>query len=227
MSLSRKPDFMDCRFQIEDRRLKNLRILLALIVAVVLTCGAARIASAGEVIDRVVAIVAGELIMLSDVNAVRTLGLSSAASSASADEVVNRLIDRSLVLSEIERYSPPEPAPAMIEQGMQEVRNRFSTQASFDEALARVGFSERRLRQNIRQDLRITAYEQQRFTAPTPSDEDAQRFYQEHRDRFAATFADAREQVQQEMLALRRATLVSDWVAGLRRRAQIVKVTER
>src|SRR5438552_56197 len=91
------------------------------IAVIALLTSAARIVTAGEVIDRVVAIVGGELIMLSDVNAARTLGLSSVEATATADEVVDRLIDRSLVLTEIERYSPPEPAPATIDARIVEV----------------------------------------------------------------------------------------------------------
>ena len=72
-------------------------------------------ALSAETIDRVLAIVAGQLITLSDVTAARELGLDGAASQTRAADpvraVLNTLIDRELVLAEVERYAPSEPLP--------------------------------------------------------------------------------------------------------------------
>lgn len=188
---------------------------------------AQRIAAADEVIDRVVAVVAGEVIMQSDVNAVGTLGLSSMPRGVSSGDAVSQLIDRTLVLSEIERYSPPEPQPSAIENGVRAVRDRFPTREAFEQALARVGFTERRLQQTIRQDLRISSYLEQRFTTPVPTDDEISAYYQTHRDEFVArgrqSLSEARELVEQAVRERRHDALVADWVAGLRRRASIMR----
>jgi hypothetical protein len=185
--------------------------------------------AADEVIDRVIAVVAGDLIMQSDVNAVRVLGLPPLPQDASDEAIVNQLIDRILVLSEIERYSPPEPSASTISDGVTAIRNRFASRVAFDEALARVGFTERRLQQTVRQDLRIDAYVQQRFTAPAPTDAEVAAYFQAHQNEFSAggrgvTMDDAREQVARAVTQHRREALVADWIAGLRRRASIMRV---
>ena len=146
--------------------------------------------SGQEVIDRVLAVVAGDLIMLSDVRAARELGLVDPGGAPDPDRaVLSQLIDRALVLAEVDRYAPPEPGADSIDQAFAGVRTRFSSTPAFEAALARVGLDERAVRERLRQDLRIRAYLEQRFAADTP----------EHGQ-----------------------TMIAEWVAGLRRRADVI-----
>jgi hypothetical protein len=77
--------------------------------------------------------------------------------------VVQRLVDRELMLREADRYDPAEPTAERIDARLSAAR----AVAGGEEALARVlregGFAERRLRAWIRDDLRVEAYLQQRF----------------------------------------------------------------
>jgi hypothetical protein len=116
------------------------------VFALLLAAIAVRSARADEVIDRVLAVVAGDLIMQSDVRAARELGLVNA----------------------VERYAPPEPAPDAIDRAFRAVRARFGSDAAFSSAFARVGFDEKQLRAILRQNLRIRAYLDQRFAGETP-----------------------------------------------------------
>jgi hypothetical protein len=119
-----------------------------------------------ETIDRVLAVVAGQLITLTDVTAARDLGLQTADTGSDPVRVVlTKLIDRELVLAEVERYAPSEPTAETVDGEVQRVRARFPSQDAFDAALARSGIDEQHLRETLRQDLRITAYMNQRFTA--------------------------------------------------------------
>jgi hypothetical protein len=122
--------------------------------------------------------------------AARELGVQ--APGPAADPIrgmLSTLIDRALVLSEVERYGPADPPPDAIDREVDVIRGRFPSTESFNEALARAGLDDRHLRDMMRQDLRIRAYQDQRFAAADPA---------------------------------RRQTLISDWVAGLRRRADII-----
>src|SRR5262245_20413815 len=86
----------------------------------------------GEIIDRVLAVVAGDVIMLSDVAAARDLGfVQTGAAANSIRTVLSRLIDRALVLAEVERYAPPEPAADAIGHEMQAVRARFPSDQAY------------------------------------------------------------------------------------------------
>jgi hypothetical protein len=180
-----------------------------------------------EIIDRVLAVVAGNLIMLSDVRAAIELGLVSPGSAPDpVREVLSRLIDRALVLAEVDRYAPPEPAAEAVDRAVQAVRRRFSTPEAFAAALARVGMGDTHLREALREDLRIRAYLDQRFTVVSPTDDELGRYYRDHPDAFTrdgrlVPFDDARQDVAQAVVTDRRRALVDDWVAGLRRQAEI------
>jgi hypothetical protein len=155
-----------------------------------------RAVAADDVIDRVLAVVGGDVITQSDVEAVRELRLPAvvgdavpAAADESTKDILARLVDRSLMLSEVDRYAPPEPSAEAVDREVQTVRERFATADAFETALARVGLDGKFLREILRQDLRIRAYVEERFAVP----------------------------------AEQRRTLVEDWVAGLRRRATIAE----
>ena len=139
------------------------------VLALVCAPGLTRSARADEVIDRVLAVVAGDLIMQSDLRAARELGLVTTGDAADADRaILSQLIDRALILDEVERYAPPEPSLDAIERAFRAVRARFTSDEAFSAALARVGFDEKQLRAILRQNLRIRAYLDQRFASETP-----------------------------------------------------------
>jgi hypothetical protein len=119
-----------------------------------------------EVIDRVLAVVAGQVITLTDVTAARELGLQPAEGAADpVRAVLTKLIDRELELAEVERYAPPEPSADAVDREVALIRARFPSDNAFEDALARSGLDDRHLRETLRQDLRIRAYEDQRFAA--------------------------------------------------------------
>jgi hypothetical protein len=165
----------DCRLQIG-----------ALVIAAAASVGTN---ARAETIDRVLAVVEGQLITLTDVTAARDLGLQTADGAADPIRaILTKLIDRELALAEVERYAPPEPAADAIDREVERVRARFASPRDFDAALARSGIDERHVRETLRQDLRMTAYMNQRFTV---ADE-------------------------------RRRAAIDEWLAGLRRRADVI-----
>jgi hypothetical protein len=146
-------------------------------------------AAGAETIDRVLAVVAGQIITLTDVTAARDLRLETTeGASDPVRAILSKLIDRELILAEVERYAPPEPTGEDVEIEMTRVRARFASQQELDQVLARSGIDESHLRDVLRQNLRIRAYMEQRFAAA----------------------GDRRPQV------------VDQWIAGLRRRADVV-----
>jgi hypothetical protein len=186
---------------------------------------------AAEIIDRVLAVAAGELIMLSDVTAARDLGLVTIAPGGDPvnqiGPILSKLIDRELVLAEVERYAPPEPTADAVDREMAQVRARFATPQAFDAALLRSGIDENHLRQTLREDLRIVAYEDQRFTVAPPSEDELARYYRDHPDVFrrqgqVVPFEAARQDVTRAVTGERRNALIADWVAGLRRRGDVI-----
>jgi hypothetical protein len=132
------------------------------LIAAVLAAGVIR----AETIDRVLAVVAGQLITLSDVTAARDLGLEPADGAADPVRVIlTRLIDRELILAEVDRYAPPEPTAEAVDGEVERVRARFPSPDAFNAALERSGMDEKHLRETVRQNLRMAAYLDQRFTS--------------------------------------------------------------
>lgn len=116
-----------------------------------------------DVVDRTLAIVSGRTITLSDARTVVALGLVDGTSVDAA--LVQRMIDRELMLREAERYQPAEPLASQVDAAVAAATARVGGEAARARVLAAGGFGEGRVRAWVRDDLRIAAYLQQRFAA--------------------------------------------------------------
>ena len=120
-----------------------LRSWLGALLVVAFCSGAAPWLAADEIIDRMLAVVVGDLIMMSDVAAAIEFGLVPRTTGDDVTRVVlSQLIDRSLMLAEVDRYAPPEPAAEAVDRELAAVRGRFASAEAFGEALARFGVDE-------------------------------------------------------------------------------------
>lgn len=180
-----------------------------------------------ELIERTLALVGGQPITLSDVRAAVTFGLVSAdRSSGNIPVVAGLLVDRELMLREVQRYAPPAPSDSAVDARLDEIRQRFPGAAAFNHALDVQGFTEVRLRAWLRDDLRTVAYLAQRFaSASTPTDADIAGAYARARaefDKSGISLEQATPQLRERLVAARRAELISDWLSDLRRRTDVV-----
>jgi hypothetical protein len=185
------------------------------------------LAGSPEIIDRILAVVESQPITLSDVRGVTRLGLETPEPAVDPiRSVLDALIDRQLMLVEVDRYAPPEPSPAAIEARLNQIRARLPDALAFETTLHQIGMTVEHLRRYIRDSLRIESYIQQRFTAAIqPSDDEIAAYYRlnaETRDGKLAPYADVRSDARARLIEQRRAVLVREWLAGLRRRAEIV-----
>jgi hypothetical protein len=148
---------------------RRMRTCCAVGLLVLACAGEARpAAAADEVIDRVLAVVGGDVITLSDVRAALTLGRVQVSNAADPVRVVlSQLVDRALLLAEVNRFAPPEPSPLAIDAALESVVARFPSPDTFDATLERLGVDRAFVRDLLREDLRIRAYLDQRFTAQT------------------------------------------------------------
>jgi hypothetical protein len=186
-----------------------------------------------EVIDRVLAVIGSQVVTLSDVRAAQAFGFAPAGTPADpAAAVLTYLINRELMLGEVDRYSAPEPDRALLERRLAQIRARFSTPDQYERALARTAMTEGRLRTTISDNLRIETYLEQRFgAAAQPTPDEVQRYYREHPGEFTragqlAPFDEVQQQAQERLAAERRRALVADWLDRLRRRAFVTTLGE-
>jgi hypothetical protein len=185
--------------------------------------------SRAEIIDRILAVVGGDPILLSDALAAQRFGLVEVP-PGTADPMratIDLLIDWRLQLTEVNRYLPPEPTPAQMEARIEAVRSRFPSQAAFDAALAEGGLTMELLTARVRETLRIESYRNQRFAvALQPTDEELVQYYRSHEPDFTVQgqlrpFNDVREDVRQRLLAERTVAMIRGWTEGLRRRTEV------
>ncbi len=191
---------------------------LALVVAV---------ASAQELVDRVMARVNGETILLSDVRAASGLGLVDPSPS----RAVEQLAERRLVLAEVARFPPPEPRPEQVEAEM--VRLMAAAGAGLETLMDTAGLTDAQVRDMARDSLRIRAYLDQRFGLGAPvSEEQARQYYDEHpgqfiRDGVRRPYEEVAADVRREAAEARREAAVQQWLRDVRARAEVVIVAVR
>ena len=198
--------------------------MLVVVLALLGAVGAPR----AEVIDRILAVVDTQIVTLSDVRA--ALRLELVPEDVSVDPigaVLQRLIDRRLMLAEVDRYAPPEPTPAAVDAAMAVVERRFKDALEMEIALNQSAMSREELRRYVRDTLRLETYFQQRFlTVAQPSEDEIQRYYRDHAAEFTVSgkpqpLETVRDTVRAAVIREQREVLVRQWVEGLRRRGSV------
>ncbi len=153
----------------------------------------------GQLLDRVLAVVGGQVILLSDVRLFLETGLVEP--SGAADPVppaLERLIERRLILDEAARYVVEDPLQDEVDLRVGQIERRLGGPLGLAAALAATGYAPPDFEQVVRDDLRIERYLARRFPPPTqPSAADT---------------------------AARQA-LIDDWLASLPARAAVIRVT--
>ncbi len=169
------------------------------------------VSARAEIIEKVLAIMPGQIVTLSDLEAALDLGLIEApAASDRLTGGLGALVDRLLMLNEVRRVVPPEPTAAAIDARIARMRARFGSAAEFSRVLAARGVDEAVLRIYAADDLRLASYLDERFSvASQPTDEEVRQSGEAARPRLAAE---------------RRQSLVGAWIADLRRRADVTIV---
>ena len=162
-----------------------------------------------EIIDRVMAILPGQIITQSDVEAAIALGLvEPSGGNDRLSAGVSALIDRLLMLAEVRRVVPPEPSESEVEQRAAMIRAHTGSPADYARVLATSGIDDAVVRMHAADDLRLAAYLDERFSAASqPTDQEV-----------LQAGAGSRARLADE----RRRALLAAWTAELRRRADIV-----
>jgi len=216
---------------VNDRPVERRGVRAAVIALLVLAVAAAGPVRAAEVLDRVIAVVSGTVLMLSDVRAAITLGLVDTGGARDPVEVAMRwLIDRQLVLDEAGRSNATAVDRDALDQALAAVRKRFASESDFRRALSDVGLDDDKLRRLVRDTLIARQYAARRVDSVLPAtDEELKEYYASHAERFVRNglpvpfdeaLADVTAVLQQE----RRNQAESAWMDRLRRRAEIREV---
>lgn len=205
--------------------------MLTLMLLVHLSFGAQsiQVAQSSVVLDKMLAIVNGEVVTMSDLRAARQLKLVAGADGLNDDQLLDALIERRLTVAEVGRYTSAEPPAADVAARRSRWEASLPQATTAAAALATVGMRDAALTAWFRDELRLAAYLDQRFTAAAqPTRQQAIAYLQAHASDFAVggvtpAFESVEADVRRRVAAERRATRIKDWVDSLKQRAEIRK----
>ena len=124
--------------------------------------------ASGEIIDRIVAVVDGHIITLSDIRAERAMRQVLGEPVPKDDrELLDELIDQHLIHPQLELFREVDPTPAEIDARLAEIKDRN-------------GLSEADIRASLREHIHTERYFDQRFrqfVSATP--EEINKYYQD------------------------------------------------
>jgi hypothetical protein len=185
------------------------------------------IAGPQQLLDRIVARVGGGVITQTDVEAALAFGVVDAAPGEDRMASGTRaLVDRHLLLAEVSRFPPVEPPAAEIDALVARMRTAAGDQLA--PLMKRTGLDEARIREMARDTLRIRTYVDQRFGSTAQvSVQEARDYYESHRQAFTrngvvAPFEEVEAAARQAAAAERRQRNVTQWLADLRARGEVV-----
>ena len=113
--------------------------------------------SGQQQLDRVVARIGTAALTQTDVDAAVAFGVID----RQAGDPVKQMIDRRLIIAEVNRFPPQEPGETAITEQVAKMKTTAGAQAAA--VMKRTGVDEQRLAEFARETLRIQAYVAQRF----------------------------------------------------------------
>jgi parvulin-like peptidyl-prolyl isomerase len=200
----------------------------------------------GNQLDRVVAVVNGDLILDSDVDQdlrldeLEPYGASSAGKTAGElrTTAIERLINRDLILQQAKLQPGYEIGDAAVKTELDALRKNIpackeyhcETQAGWDKLLATYGFTEASLLERWRQRMTVLAFIEQRFRLGIKvSPAEIQTYYTQtllpqyaERHAVAPPVAAISDRIQEVLLQQRVSSLLNDWLQSLRAQGSIV-----
>jgi peptidyl-prolyl cis-trans isomerase SurA len=227
---------------------------LAMLLAVPV-CGAqqtppapAADAGQGQTVDRVVAIVNGDLILESDVDEERRLAafqpFSQPAGGFSRERAIERLINRSLILQQAKLQGTAPVSKATVDAQIQTLRKdipackryQCETDAGWNRFLADQGFTTQELEQRWKERMEVLAFIENRFRTGIEIEPAEIKDYYEKtllpeyakQKATAPALADISTRIQEILLQQRVSKLLEDWLQSLRAQGtvQIMKPGE-
>jgi hypothetical protein len=134
---------------------------------------------AQQVIDRIVARIENDVILLSDVRLLSRYQLFVDGKSESDAEILDRLIDQWIVRNEANVARTPKPSEAEIDRGLQRLQQSFDSKDDYEARRKLAGLSEAGVRRLAADQLYLNNYLDSRFRASVQVNEQAiEAFYQ-------------------------------------------------
>jgi hypothetical protein len=158
------------------KRARQLRRIYCMLILCVLAQPSPR---AQQVIDRMVARVENDIILLSDIRLLSRYQLLVDGKSESDAEILNRLIDQWIVRNEATVARTPKPSEAEIDRGLQRLQQSFDSKDDYEARRKLAGLSEAGVRRLTADQLYLNNYLDSRFRPSVQVNEQSiEAFYQ-------------------------------------------------
>ncbi len=132
-----------------------------------------------EVVDRIVARVENDVILLSDVRALSRYQQFLDGKSETDAQILDRLIDQWIVRTEADVSHSPRPSETDIDRGLTRVRNSFGSDLEYEARSKQAGLSEQAVRAMVASQLYLSNYLDSRFRPAVRIDpKEIEDFYQ-------------------------------------------------
>src|SRR5713101_3908063 len=128
-----------------------------------LSLGIAGGLAAQEIVDRIVARVENDIILLSDIRALSRYQQFLDGKSETDAQILDRLIDQWIVRTEADVSRFPHPSETEIERGMERVQKSFASAEEYETRKKQSGLSDEQIRDMVATQLYLSDYLDSRF----------------------------------------------------------------
>ncbi len=184
---------------------------------------------AQEVIDRIVARVETDIILLSDVRQLSRYQTFLDGKPQSDADILNRLIDQWIVRSEASVARFPQPADEDVNRSIERLKRSFSSPEEFQAHQQQAGITDDEIRRFVRAQLYLSNYLDTRFRPAIQIDENAiEDFYKsrvvpraESRKQTPPTLENARDFIQEALVQRAINEQADRWLKESRTRVRV------
>jgi hypothetical protein len=205
-----------------------MRRLAPILIPAMLLLGATA-NGAQELVDRIVARVENEVILLSDVHELAEYQVFADGKAESEAQILERLIDQWIVRTEASAARFPQPSDEEVERSLARLKSSFSTPVAFAERKKQSGLTEEEIRRELKSQLYLSNYLDSRFRASIQIDDMAiEDFYKtgvvpraESRGQTPPTLDAAREFIQEALIQRAINEQADKWLKESRARVRV------
>jgi hypothetical protein len=184
---------------------------------------------AQEMIDRIVARVETDIILLSDVRQLSRYQMFLDGKAQSDEEILNRLIDQWIVRNEASVARFPQPSEEDVNRSIERLKRSFSSPQEFEARQKQSGITDDEIRRFVRAQLYLSNYLDSRFRPAIQIDEkDIEDFYKtrvvpraESRGQTPPTLDNARDFVQEALVQRAINEQADRWLKESRTRVRV------
>jgi hypothetical protein len=201
--------------------------LAAMVVAASMPTGKG--ASAGQVVDRVVARVEGDILLLSDLRELGQLQQLSGAKPEPESKRLEELIGQWIIEREAKSARFDEPTDAEVDAALAQMEKSLGGESAFDVRLKEVGLSTSALRKLLRREIFFSRYLDYKFRPAVQVDEAAEQHYFDTefvpaliaRGEKAPSLNSVREQIHELLMQRDISARADQWLADSRAQLKV------